>query len=435
VLIGSAVLCALVLSVTLEVLWRTSGAWTSVIFTLVIADMAIVSPTPFVDPVWNNSFGFFWFAAFLGVAFTVGRGHHRYVPLLFFMGSVAIDSNLLFLPTIAVLLVASVVCGWHLSRPANYRWVAWTAVVAAICWVGPLYQQFFEARPNLSLLLHPTSKTQGWDFGLRALSRAAALNPIWAGPRPIDELSAYADIDHRNVLVGVVVLALLATVATAAWRRKNAALLSMSVISLGGSLGVVALFARTPTNDLLAFIWVNLAVWLVGICIWLTLGLAVLTAIRPQLTDIRTQVAEVRSQLGRREKRLSGAARCTAAVAVLGVVCIIGALITTFPYGHQFLQDWAGVARVGQMAADIEHTEPHGDVGYGVQYSGPDLYQINQDQHGLAYRLLTDGWVPGMEPPANQLLGLPIHRGSPFVAFTEHGIHLTGATYYPKYRP
>jgi len=90
---------------------------------------------------------------------------------------------------------------------------------------------------------------------------------------------------------------------------------------------------------------------------------------------------------------------------------------------------------VGQMAADIEHTEPHGDVGYGVQYSGPDLYQINQDQHGLAYRLLTDGWVPGMEPPANQLLGLPIHRGSPFVAFTEHGIHLTGATYYPKYRP
>ena len=78
VLIGSALLCALILSVTIEVLRRTSGTWAAVIFTFVVVDMAIVSPTPFVDPVWNNSFGFFWFAAFLGVAFTVGRGHLAY---------------------------------------------------------------------------------------------------------------------------------------------------------------------------------------------------------------------------------------------------------------------------------------------------------------------------------------------------------------------
>jgi hypothetical protein len=61
-------------------------AWAAVLFTFVIVDMAIVSPTVFVDPVWNNSFGFFWFAAFLGLAFTVGRGNLAYVPLLFFMG-------------------------------------------------------------------------------------------------------------------------------------------------------------------------------------------------------------------------------------------------------------------------------------------------------------------------------------------------------------
>src|ERR1035437_5888743 len=64
VLIGSAVLCALVLSVAIEVLWRTSGTWAAVLFTFVMVDMAIVSPTPFLDPVWNNSFAFFWFAAF-----------------------------------------------------------------------------------------------------------------------------------------------------------------------------------------------------------------------------------------------------------------------------------------------------------------------------------------------------------------------------------
>ena len=166
VLIGSVILCALVLTVTIEVLWRTSGGVAAVIFTFVVVDMAIISPTPFVDPVWNNSFGFFWFVGFLGVAFAVGRGHLRLVPLLFFMGSVAIDSNLLYLPTIALLLAMATITGWLLRRPANYRWLGWTGVVAAVCWVGPLYQQFFDARPNLSN--SPSSDVTDRGVGVRA---------------------------------------------------------------------------------------------------------------------------------------------------------------------------------------------------------------------------------------------------------------------------
>ncbi len=435
VLIGSALLCAAILSVTLEILWRTSGTWAALIFTFVMVDMAIISPTPFVDPVWNNSFGFFWFAAFLGVAFAVGRGNLRYFPLLLFIGSVAVDANLEYLPTVGLLLVATAVCGWFVRRPANYRWLGWTVVVAVICWTGPLYQQFFDARPNLSLLLRPAANTEGLGFGLRALSRATALNPIWAAPRPIDELAASADIDHRGVLLGLLVFAILAAIAVVAWRHREKALLSLSVVTLGGSLGVVALFSRMPKGYLLSFIWVNLSVWIVGIGVWVTIGMAVFTALRPQWAEIRTQVAEVRTQLGRKETRFSVSARRVVAIVALGVACLIGTLVTTFPYGNQFLLDWAGVARVQHMTAAIEQHVPRGKVGYGILLTGTDFYQVAGDEEGTAYLLLTGGWTPGMEPSINQLLGLPIRRTSPFVVFTEHGTKVTGARYYPEYQP
>ena len=434
VLLGSAVLCALILSVTIEVLWRTGGAWPAVVFTFVLVDMAIVSPTPFVDPVWNNSFGFFWFAAFLGIAFAVGRGNLPYLPLLLFTGSVAVDSNLLYLPTVGLLLLASAVVGWCTRRPTNRRWLLWTAVVAVVCWAGPLYQQLFESRPNLSLLLRPAPKTEGWVFGLRALSRSLSFNPIWAAPRPTDELASYADIAQRNVL-WIIVLAALLGIALVAWRRQESALVSMCVVSLSGAAGIVVLFARTPTDDMLAFIWVNLAVWLVGICIWLTFGLAVVIALRSQREEVRKQVAAVRAQLGRKEARLSGRSRRLAVVSALGVAGVVAALVAVFPYGDQFLLDWAAVGRVQQMTADIQQHVPHGHVGLGILYRGRDFYQSAQDQHGVAYLLLAGGWVPGMEPQADQLLGLPIDRMGPFAVFTEHGTHVTRAAYYQVYPP
>jgi hypothetical protein len=434
VLIGSAVLCALVLSVAIEVLWRTSGTWAAVLFTFVMVDMAIVSPTPFLDPVWNNSFAFFWFAAFLGVAFTVGRGYLRYFPLLIFIGSVAVDSNLMYLPAIGLLLVAALVVGWRTRPPPDYRWLWWAAAVVAVCWVGPLYQQFFDDRPNLSLLLRPSQKTEGLVFGLRALSRAVSPNPIWAAPRPINEWATYgADIAHRNVLLGPIVVIVLVGIAVAAWRRKDSALVGMCMVSLGGAAGIVLLFARTPSTDLQSFIWINLAVWQIGACIWLTLGLALVTAIRPQLPEIRAQVSEVRAQLGRQPIRFSRRVRRASLVAALAVGGLAGTLVTVFPYGNQFVQDWGAVARVDRMTADIEHHLPQGRISMGVLASG--FYQPISDEHGVAYLLLADGWLPGMEVPVDQLLGMPIHPKSPFVVFTEQGSNVTAVHFYQHYQP
>ena len=98
VLIGSVLLCGAALSFGLYVLQKSAGPWAAVVLALVVADLAIVSPLPFTDPVWNSDFASFWFLSFLAVAFAVGLGNLRYLPFLVFIGSVTIDSHLLFLP-------------------------------------------------------------------------------------------------------------------------------------------------------------------------------------------------------------------------------------------------------------------------------------------------------------------------------------------------
>ena len=92
-------------------LQKTAGLWAAVIMALVVADLAIVSPFAFIDPVWNSDFASFWFLSFLAVAFAVGAGNLRYLPLLVFVGSVTIDSHLLFAPSTVLILIAVVVCG------------------------------------------------------------------------------------------------------------------------------------------------------------------------------------------------------------------------------------------------------------------------------------------------------------------------------------
>ena len=191
-LLGSALLCAAVLSLTLYVLVKSAGIWSGVVFSLCVADLALTSPTPFVDPVWNNAFGLFWFLSFLGVAFAVGMGNLRYLALLVFIGSVTVDSHLMYLPSCAVVLAATAVSGYLLGRPRNYRWAIWAGVVTVLCWAPTWIQQFTSSRPNLSLLVRggltsPGQKTEGFVFGLRAISRAASVFPIWASPRPIAE--------------------------------------------------------------------------------------------------------------------------------------------------------------------------------------------------------------------------------------------------------
>jgi hypothetical protein len=435
VLIGSALLCAVVLSVAISVLRRSVSVWAGVILSLVIADLAIVSPLQFQDPVWNVHFGAFWFVSFLAVAFVVGLGNLRYYPLLLFLGSVTVDSHLIFLPTVAIVLVAAPVCSWLTQRPPNYRWLGWTVAVAVVCWIGPLYQQFFDARPNISGLLRSVGilkggvpdKTEGWTFGLRAMGRVASFNPIWASPRPTFPFTSSNDISHRNPLLGLVLVAVLVAVAVLARKHHHPRVVSMCVLSVRGMFGVLILLAGTPSAYYVSFIWVNLAIWIVGICVWLTLGVAAVTALRPQLAP---GFAELRRRVGWATARTGR----YVVLGIMGAACVAGLLVVAFPYGnHDFLVDWTGMARSQHMAADVERLVPKGPVDLGVIYKGRNPLQLAGDEHLAAYLLLADGYRPGLEPQINQLLGMPVDTRSPLVILYEQGPVLYHARVLPHY--
>jgi hypothetical protein len=426
-LIGSVLLCGAALSLAIHLLKKTTGTWAAVIFALVIADLALVSPTPYLDPVWNSSFAFFWFLSFMAVAFVVGRGYLIYLPILLFLGSVTVDSHLLFLPSVAGVLVASPICGWHFNRPRDYRWLWWTGGVGVACWLAPGLQELFGAHPNISLLVHgggigaaDNTKTFGVMFGLRALSRAASLNPIWASPRSIAPLASNADISQRNILLSIVLIALVA-IAIVAWRQKNSSLCSMSLITAVSAFGVVVLYSRIPQNFVLSLVWVSLVVWVVGICIWLTLGLAVFTAVRPRISFRSPRITKRTGEI--------------VSVAALGVCTVAGTLVVLFPYGNQFLLNLTTMHRVNEMAAIVERNVHRGDVDIAIHYNGSNYFQVAGDEHGVAYLLEAAGWQPGLDPSVNALLGLPIHPHSREVVFDERGAKLVGFRVIRHYNP
>jgi len=428
-LLGAAVLCAAVLSFAVYALQKSAGTVAGVIFALVVADLAIVSPSAFVDPLWNPSFAFMWFLAFLAVAFAVGAGNVRYLPHLVFIASVAVDTHLMVLPSIVLVLPVAFVCGFLLRRPENYRWLWWTIGVLGVCWVVPLGQQLFGSQPNGTQLLRTSGvfsgnkvHTFGSLLGFRAFSRAASPSAVWATTRPVTPLPAYNDIvSHGNLLFCVVLLVLIG-VFVIAWRQKKSFVLSLSAVTTASALGVIALYARVPANYILSFTWINLAVWALGICIWLTLGLAVVTWGRryvrsPDDVNISKRTLEI------------------GAVVVMALATVVATVVVMFPSPSQAVQlDFAGMKRVQEMAAIVENEEPQGRVGLGVRYSGDNFFQFTTDEHGVSYLLVTAGWTPGMSANVNGTLGLPIDPNSPFVVFDERGEQLVGYERYPHYR-
>lgn len=433
VLIGSALLCGAALSFGLYVLQKSAGLWASVILALVVLDLALVSPFPFVDPVWNSSFASFWFLSYLAVAFAVGAGNMRYLPFLVFIGSVTIDAHLLFLPATVLIFVAVTVCGLLLQRPTSYRWLWWTIGVAVVCWLAPLCQQLFGSHPNGTALLHSVGvgsgsggsvKTFGSVLGLRALARAASPKAVWASPRPpISPVGSYADVLHNGNLIFCLVFVVVVAIFVLAWRRKMRYLASLSAVTIASSIGLVALYARVPRSYVLAFQWISLAIWIVGICIWITViyGVVVLTRsrlpVRPEAWDLTNT----------NWMKVSG-------LVVISIATIAATVVVMFPYGGNGQRlDFVAAGRVKSEAAIVEKSVRRGDVGIAVQYSGSNFLQSSEDERGVAYLLRTAGWVPGLPVTSNGLLNYPIHPDKPFVVFKERSTAFTGSKVYSHY--
>ena len=194
------------------------------------------------------------------------------------------------------------------------------------------------------------------------------------------------------------------------------------MLTVGSAVGLVVLYSRIPTSYFESFVWVDLLVWMVGIGMWLTLGLAAFEFFRARLPRMQSL-------------RITERSRTIASIATLSVAAVAATLVVTFPYGDQFVLDFQTNKRDALMASIVERHVRQGPVGIGIRYTGSDPYQIAADEHGVAYLLITAGWVPGLEPGADTQSGLPIRPHNTFVVFDERGATLTGFRVYPRYEP
>ncbi len=428
VLIGSVLLCGGALSFGLYVLQKSAGPWAAAILALVITDLAIVSPFTFVDPVWNSSFASFWFLSFLAVAFAVGLGNLCYLPFLVFIGSVTIDSHLLFLPSAALTLVAAMVCGLLLQRPAGFRWLWWTLGVVVVCWVAPLGRQLFGSHPNGTALLHSVGlgsgrpvKTLSSTLGFHALARAASPKAVWATPRPIQPIGSYGDVLRNGNLVYGIVLVALVAVFVLAWRHKRTYLASLSGMTIASAIGLVVLYARVPGKLHPLFPMDqprrvdrgDLHLDHLGLCRRDTCEKSPLGGARGKGSDEGSEDLGTGAHRDRHDRWHAD--------------CVVPVRWEWAAFGlcrHASSPEGGRDHREGSSA---------GRSWNGRPVLGDKLPAARRRRARVAYLLRTAGWIPGLPVGSDGLLHYPIHPDKPFIVFNEHLTVLTGFKSYSHY--
>jgi hypothetical protein len=247
---------------------------------------------------WNNWAGLFPFAFLLFLAWSVGCGEYRLLPLLGVVATFVLQVHLVYLaPGLAVTALA--IGGLVLERqrrqmPHLGRWALIALALAVVCWSPPLVQQATHRPGNLTLAyrLATNHDTIGLDAGLRTATRAIGVPPWWAERvRHFNERILEPAYDRSAAGIATAILVVVAAVAllVLAWRRRRHDLVIALALALAMVFCIVVVTAALPTGALgyialsytlewtvLAGMWVWLAV------VWSALALVGLGARLPR---------------------------------------------------------------------------------------------------------------------------------------------------------
>jgi hypothetical protein len=298
VLWGALICCLVACSLAVEAAWSVLGPAGGLCASGFIVGLVLWMPGIAVPPSWNPWFGLVFFIAALAAAWAVMSGHRGWWPALVISASIAAQSHLMFTVPSGALAILALIVGLVdtiRGRP-GYRWVLVGLIAGAVCWSGPLIQQFTSRDGNLGLLLRSSGATggarTGGAFSLRALSAATEPVPIWLKPM-MQPFAIYRLINHRPTWFALAVLVLLAVAAVMAVRPLRCRPLgALAVVSLVISLGSLVTYSGIPVHhtSLNTLIYLIVLLFPVGVLSWLVVGSwAVLTArlVVRQLTSAR----------------------------------------------------------------------------------------------------------------------------------------------------
>jgi hypothetical protein len=239
-------------------------------------------PAENYSDVWNPAVAVLPFTLLLFLAWSLACGEYRLLPLTVLVASFVVQCHLIFLVP-ALCAVAVGMAGLILLRPRPRRegvrgWAIAAVVVGLVCWSGPLIDQAANRPGNLVQLARAAQSddpTLGPGIGARAVVRATGVPPWWLRP-PRGALDRIADLDTSPgplaIASSVLVLAGLAAVAVAGWRRRRRDVLAAGTLGLAICAGIALATASVPSASYAStgygLWWASAA----GMWIWLALG-------------------------------------------------------------------------------------------------------------------------------------------------------------------
>jgi hypothetical protein len=236
--------------------------------------------------IWNTWAGVFSLVFSFFLAWSVGCGDVRVLPLLVAVESYVVQCSLAYVVPVLVgtsIAVGGLAAGWRGRSQAERlrvrRWSVLAVLVGVVCWSAPLLQEVRERPGNLELIHRVATDdhaTAGLRVGWNNLTRAVGLPPSWTRAAPTFEGRVFAGAPGgtvRDLVTISIILALIGLIACA-WRRRKPELVVALALGLGLCASVVAVAASVPAGPLgyaagaYVLIWTSAA----GMFVWLVLA-------------------------------------------------------------------------------------------------------------------------------------------------------------------
>jgi hypothetical protein len=316
ILWGTALLCALLVALAVEAVWRAGGPVGAVV---VAAGAIVLSATQTVGMInlpWNPNIGVFAFSATLVISAVAGTGRLRWWPVAVVAGSLAAQCDLVFgLGSLGCLAVGlGLGAARHLRRPeagagsgGAGEATAATATGAAkgggageaptpaggrewlpvlrplgvgvalgvLTMLAPIVQEAANAPGNLTVLVHNLRHQGaglGLSFGLRGIAQVAGIPPAWARPvPPLSGTNWYLQFLHAlfggSPTAGVVILAAAGLVTAGAFVTRRMGLAALAGAAALSGIATAWTFGGISVHQGAIVTYTDIALWPVGMAL------------------------------------------------------------------------------------------------------------------------------------------------------------------------
>jgi hypothetical protein len=406
---GAAILSGIALSVAIEALWWARQWLACAVVAFAVADYLCFAPPVVENIVWNAYFPIPFFIAAIALAWVVASGSFGWWPVLVFAGSVAAQSQLIFaLPAVGMVLAAPLVALLLQCRPATVRWLVVGLVVAVGCWLAPLLQTF-GSHSNLSALAKSGQglPRMGLGWGLRVVGTVGSPSPLWLRDLPGEYFGVLGTIAANSPALGVVVLAVLAGIATVAWRRGQSRLCALSLVALVCTVAMAVGFGLVPSRNSLNLAYMITALWALSVLVWSVVLWALVLLVAAMVRRV-TAPNRLEPLVGRH------AVWAPVVLAVPVATLVVGAVaLRSYQPGLVNVGTSASDSRsLPRIATQIERVTPRGRVAVRVNEPGADGLLSFWLTEGAAWSLEAAGWHPGVYGLAAAYTGLVPEPGS-----------------------